>query len=447
LVKESLNNKHSSRFHSCKVFVNEKNGNKLYYYDLAGFENKISIAKQYITETNAKDIDSELKKNISTIYNSIISPLYRSSNHSLSLNYEINGISSLIKYLFTVDLKKSDEKIQDLKKQIKSVNQEDTTATKTELDREEQLNKLYQTITSNLSQINNRSKSTTQKNTAKENIKKTYANPLIKDMARDRLDLLLESDFISESLKDLKAALINYRNNTNTELAIPKLGLKSTKFEKIVMFGFIRNDQGYVDKPTDETFLNGTKETLQFLNDLANPSLKATGGTIESPIEPTPFQPKQLLLESANKVTESALEPLMVGGGIIDKTVQDTDRSIVIMVTFFITFLSTYMKNTLSDKGVLKNKTEEMVTLVAFYSFFTLLFASLIELGSVDTMYMVTYLLAFGIIYITLNTYQEPKKQSIIKDRIEGEVIQEYKEMDSNLLISWMMSSIGVIFV
>jgi hypothetical protein len=60
---------------------------------------------------------------------------------------------------------------------------------------------------------------------------------------------------------------------------------------------------------------------------------------------------------------------------------------------------------------------------------------------------MVTYLLAFGIIYITLNTYQEPKKQSIIKDRIEGEVIQEYKEMDSNLLISWMMSSIGVIFV
>jgi hypothetical protein len=105
------------------------------------------------------------------------------------------------------------------------------------------------------------------------------------------------------------------------------------------------------------------------------------------------------------------------------------------------------MKNTLSDKGVLKNKTEEMVTLVAFYSFFTLLFASLIELGSVDTMYMVTYLLAFGIIYITLNTYQEPKKQSIIKDRIEGEVIQEYKEMDSNLLITWMMSSIGVIFV
>ena len=88
-----------------------------------------------------------------------------------------------------------------------------------------------------------------------------------------------------------------------------------------------------------------------------------------------------------------------------------------------------------------------MVTLVAFYSFFTLLFASLIELSSVDTMYMLTYLLAFSIIYITLNTHQEPKKRSLIKDRIDGGVIQEYKEMDSNLLITWMMSSLGVIFI
>ena len=223
--------------------------------------------------------------------------------------------------------------------------------------------------------------------------------------------------------------------------------------EKIIIIGYLRNDvntktnAGAHSKVIDY----GNESTLNFLDSLNPEAIKQQGGTIESPrhllTETTPFQPKQLLLESANKVTESALEPLIVGGGIIDKTVQDADRSIVIMVTFFITFLSTYMKNTLSDKGVLKNKTEEMVTLVAFYSFFTLLFASLIELGSVDTMYMLTYLLAFGIIYITLNTYQEPKKRSLIKDRIEGEVIQEYKEMDNNLLISWMMSSIGVIFV
>ena len=278
---------------------------------------------------------------------------------------------------------------------------------------------------------------------------------MTKDDKRNRLDTLFESYFINHSLDILKEQLISYKNNySNSEykgLYIPQLDIKqNTKFEKIVMFGFIRNDKGYFDQANDETFLQGTQATLKFLNDLANPNSTkqfpnpeiTEDGTIESP-----FQPKQLLIESANKVAETAFESAMEGGGIIDKTVKDTDRAIVIMVTFCITFLSTYMKNTLSDKGVLKNKTEEMVTLVAFYSFFTLLFSSLIELSSVDTMYMLTYLLAFGIIYITLNTYQEPKKRSLIKDRIEGEVIQEYKEMDSNLLVTWMMSSIGVIFV
>ena len=413
LVKESLNNKESSRFHSCKVFVNE-NGNKLYYYDLAGFESSEAIATQRIRSNKAQLIQDEMSENatkLSIIISLLKIPLNQSKNDTKVTNND--------PIFNNPDI--SDEKLRRISN------------------------------TPNLGEY----LGLYLKRKKSDKAKFEDATELTKKQMRDRLDLLLESHFISQSLKDLKAALIDYRNNTENALTIPKLGLESVKFEKIVMFGFIRNDQGYVDKPTDETFLNGTKETLQFLNDLANPTVDSItppkGGTIESsirlPSEPTPFQPKQLLLESANKVTESALEPLMVGGGIIDKTVKDTDRSIVIMVTFFITFLSTYMKNTLSDKGVLKNKTEEMVTLVAFYSFFTLLFASLIELGSVDTMYMVTYLLAFGIIYITLNTYQEPKKRSLIKDRIEGEVIQEYKEMDSNLLISWMMSSIGVIFV
>ena len=271
----------------------------------------------------------------------------------------------------------------------------------------------------------------------------------------DKFDIIRESVFIDESLEILKEKIGEFkqRYKENKQFVMNTLNLNIENLEKIIIIGYLRNDvntktnAGAHSKVIDY----GNESTLNFLDSLNPEAIKQQGGTIESPrhllTETTPFQPKQLLLEPANKVTESALEPLIVGGGIIDKTVQDADRSIVIMVTFFITFLSTYMKNTLSDKGVLKNKTEEMVTLVAFYSFFTLLFASLIELGSVDTMYMLTYLLAFGIIYITLNTYQEPKKRSLIKDRIEGEVIQEYKEMDNNLLISWMMSSIGVIFV
>ena len=422
LFKNTLNNDKSSRFHKCAKYINPINNSTLWYYDLAGFENPISIVR--------------------SVY---------SNADELALNDELNQSASLLDFF------------KSIYSDYNSIQLPNETTT------------LRFTNIKNYLNIND--------------IEKRPEKPLV----RQRIDAILESYFIMFSLNKLKETLNEYKNNYHTSSSTVKLNLfgidEPTKFEKIVMFGFINNDKGYKDKPKDkpkdkgykdkemdETFLKGTIKTLEFLHKLVQndatcqkkeptgstpgstpgsttgaTTVSTTGGTIESPrhllTEPTPFQPKQLLLESANKVTESALEPLIVGGGIIDKTVKDTDRSIVIMVTFFITFLSTYMKNTLSDKGVLKNKTEEMVTLVAFYSFFTLLFASLIELGSVDTMYMLTYLLAFGIIYITLNTYQEPKKRSLIKDRIEGEVIQEYKEMDSNLLISWMMSSIGVIFV
>ena len=435
LFKKTLNNDKSSRFHKCTKYTNPNNRSTLWYYDLAGFENPISIVRSVYVNADEQKLNTELGQTslLKDFYSSLYTDdLFKSVKEPTQKTQVPNIMSYINNQLIKEELKKEKRKeIEELEtiSEEKPIQPENTKKIK---QIKEELNNL----------------------------------PLaeIKKKTRDRIDVLLESYFIMFSLNQLKETLNEYKNNYQIPSYKVDLNLfgidKPTKFEKIVMFGFINNDKGYKDKEMDRTFLKGTIKTLDFLhnlvqNDTTCPKKETTGatngGTIESPrhllTEPTPFQPKQLLLESANKVTESALEPLIVGGGIIDKTVKDTDRSIVIMVTFFITFLSTYMKNTLSDKGVLKNKTEEMVTLVAFYSFFTLLFASLIELGSVDTMYMITYLLAFGIIYITLNTYQEPKKRSLIKDRIEGEVIQEYKEMDSNLLISWMMSSIGVIFV
>ena len=393
LFKKTLNNDKSSRFHKCAKYINPINNSTLWYYDLAGFENPISIVR--------------------SVY---------SNADELALNNELNQSALLLNFFQSIYLNY---------KNIQLPNE---------------------TTTLKFTNINNY---------LNINDKKIRPNKL---EVRQRIDAILESYFIMFSLNKLKETLNEYKNNyqnSSYKITLQLFGIDNIKFEKIVMFGFINNDKGYKDITEDETFLKGTIKTLDFLHKLVQidttsspknePPGSTYGGTIESPrhlpIETTPFQPKQLLLESANKVTEYALEPLMVGGGIIDKTVKDTDRAIVIMVTFFITFISTYMKNTLSDKGVLKNKTEEMVTLVAFYSFFTLLFASLIELSSVDTMYMLTYLLAFSIIYITLNTHQEPKKRSLIKDRIDGGVIQEYKEMDCNLLITWMMSSLGVIFI
>jgi hypothetical protein len=272
------------------------------------------------------------------------------------------------------------------------------------------------------------------------------------NVIKDRIDILLESEFINESLSDLRTSLDGYTFDNN-KLSIDKLGLYNVEnnknipieFEKVIMFGFIRNDIGYPTQKNDTTFLEGTLKTLEFLHSLTPQSKLQSmqkGGVIYDHIEP-----KQLLLESANKVAESAFENIMDGGGVIDKSVKDTDRAVVIIVTLIIAFLSVYLKNTLSNKGILKNKTEELTSLVAFYAFFTLLFTSLIELNTVDTTYFITYLLVFCIINIALNTYQEPNKQSLIKDHINGQIINEYKEMDNNLIVSWMLSSIGVIFI
>lgn len=251
---------------------------------------------------------------------------------------------------------------------------------------------------------------------------------------KDRFDILLESVFINKSLNDLQEALKNYNNDKKT-IQIPTIGIDDkTPFEKVIMFGFIRNDIGYPNKNNDTTFLEGTLRTLEFMHSL-------------SPKERSKMQKGGILLESANKVSEDVFSSVMDGGGIIDKSVKDTDRAIVIIVTLVIAFLSTFMKNTLLDKGILRNKTEEMTSLVAFYVFFTLLFTSLVELSSIDTAYMVTYLLVFSIINIAFNTYQEPKNQTLIKDHMNNHIINEYREMDNNLIITWMITSIGVIFV
>ena len=94
-----------------------------------------------------------------------------------------------------------------------------------------------------------------------------------------------------------------------------------------------------------------------------------------------------------------------------------------------------------------------------------MLFKVIVRMETIDTMYMLLYVLMFSIVNVAVNMFQMDVKtaQSLNKavNQIEDELntnmispmehvdedIQRENKYDSNMLLSWAITSVGVIFV
>ena len=134
--------------------------------------------------------------------------------------------------------------------------------------------------------LKNDTKSIIDHNKLKDN--KLIAKYLTSNGKKDikkQLYILLESYFITHSLDKLKESLKNFKNDT--QLEIKELGLPNLQYEKIVIFGFVRNETKYEQ---------GTTDTLYFLDNLAKPV--KSGGT--NPLYTQPFTTTNLPQQTDN---------------------------------------------------------------------------------------------------------------------------------------------------
>eukprot|EP00976_Prorocentrum_cordatum_P034581 703301-Prorocentrum_minimum.AAC.1 len=243
---------------------------------------------------------------------------------------------------------------------------------------------------------------------------------------------------------------------------------KPIKFDKILMYGFVRNDNGYLNRTDDKTFLNGTKKTFEFLSSLqpssqpssqsSSQSSSQTGGTLirsPAPTEETTNLLRNIFLQKAGKLAEAGYKAAFVepydnsnkvssaigggfnckgggrttelindrsyklhpsslsqeGGGIIDKNVVDSDRALLIAVTFVISVVVMHVKKVLYSKHLLDVNTSQSLK-KAVYN-----------------------------IEDELNV-----SMTLPIEHVDEDILRENK-YDSNMLLTWAITSVGVIFV
>ena len=218
LIKTTLNNPSSSRFHSMKTYINKKNGNTLLFFDLASSEDKLAIIREYVSNLTLSKFEEEIS-NSTIIFQNLYIALKDTNtrrndgdlNKQLMSDMVTNSIWS--KYVFyKIPKGKTDNK-----------------------------RNLYYN--------------------ASDVIKN-------KEIILNRLDIIMEAYYISHSLGRLREQMEVYA--PDKKMTIPEIGLLTpTAFKKILMFGFVRNDKGYTDK--DDTFKQGTISTLEFLDTLLKP--------------------------------------------------------------------------------------------------------------------------------------------------------------------------------
>ena len=142
--------------------------------------------------------------------------------------------------------------------------------------------------------------------------------------------------------------------------------------------------------------------------------------------------------DMASHVTEKVFESVLDGGGIVDKSVHDTDRAMLISITFMIHMISVLIIPILLKYGIVFSKRSETFVIVLIYNLLCFVFLWLMNTESIDLMYIVLYLLVFDITYIALNTHHT-------KDEYE-EGTHNKTAYKTNLTITWIIVSICSIF-
>jgi hypothetical protein len=440
LYKPSLNNPESSRFHLLYKITHANTDNKsvLYFYDLAGFEHPMSIIKEGINDKDmkknitAKQFTDELSEN-STILLLWLKKKFVPYDTLFGIDINFARYTKeriLMSYIFKDEIKKYTNRTDFVKEVKKRENQ------------------------------------------------RRYL---------DKLDLVLESYFIIKSLDELKEQLGKFKVNDKHKIDCKYFNLpKGIEFEKIVMFGYLRADKGYRHLENDDTFLNGTIATCDFLHTLYNPveahmiqlERQQTHSRLASPRPASPRSsrppsPRHLktrgarqsdddpqvsssaLMHAGNTLAEDGITYLSNGGGILDKSVIDTDRALLIAITFIITVMAMYMKKVIVEKGYFDKKDKGVMLLLSLFGTFTLLYVSIVQLETIDTMYVVIYVLLFAIVNIIINMCQLDKgsENALILDVIKQErnsqdiLVQYNSQHEYNLLLTWAFMSTAVIFI
>ena len=562
LKKESLNNPGSSRFHLCRVYKNEKN-NYLYFFDLAGSEDSYAIIMNYVNETEYQNelrrrfeakLDNELisfKNVIGHYKKKVNNPTEQEARYKAGNEMKLD-----------IAQKKLEEQIQKNQKILDEYKapkiNKDTIFTEIKSNSDSKFN-LFSLYT----YVSNKQDSNVKPN-IKDDVKNTiWYHYLKKDYEendkismKNKIDLLFESYYINHSLDKLKASLNKYKSNKDEGILIPEIGLGGSKekekeheqqltkktnkktnkpqinnqetqsvvidkprtiistnpdtfavidkpiiFDKILMYGFVRNDMGY-NKNNDKTFLNGTIKTFDFLQELL-PGGASSGGTlikIPQQSEKTENLLTKIFMKKAGALAESGYKSAFVdpfqsqsggggtvndhlidfykgengggsggtcqdGGGILDKSVVDTDRALLIAVTFVISLVTMHVKKMLYNKEFVHDRRHMLYVMLGIFFVMMMLFKVIVRMETIDTMYMLLYVLMFSIVNVAVNMFQMDVKttQSLNQavNQIEDELnvnmispmehvdedIQRENKYDSNMLLSWAITSVAVIFV
>jgi hypothetical protein len=265
---------------------------------------------------------------------------------------------------------------------------------------------------------------------------------------KDRFFSVLESLYITHSLKQLTEKLEVYKNDlVNTLPEIPELGIynKIPNVSKILMIGFVRNDLGSV-------FEEGNKKTLDFMSSLyiKDFECKLGGSDRFSPLD----QLSEMAIQRANKISENIGHTIVTGGGIFDNSVIDTDRAVLIASSFIMCLFTVHGKRILEEKNIIiHNKYSKGVfAMLAMFSLFMFVYTSIVRLETVNIFYLVVYVLLFASVNLLLNCFQQEKtSSSIIFDKLNGKEIvintPYYNKDETNFFLTWALVSVMVIFI
>ena len=391
LYKTTINNEHSSRSHTVFIFKTTT-GNTLYFYDLAGSEDTFEMITSSIGPGYEKYLsynEDERKKFLTQLSNSsILTRFYKT----------INGIG---------------------KKEV-SVN---------DIFGSQPNNQLILAYVG-MEWLKN----------------PTEKLPL--QTVKDRFFSVLESLYITHSLKQLTEKLEMYKNDPgNTLPEIPELGIYNEipNVSKILMIGFVRNDLGSV-------FEEGNKKTLDFMSSLyiKDFECKLGGSDRFSPLD----QLSEMAIQRANKISENIGHTIVTGGGIFDNSVIDTDRAVLIASSFIMCLFTVHGKRILEEKNIIiHNKYSKGVfAMLAMFSLFMFVYTSIVRLETVNIFYLVVYVLLFASVNLLLNCFQQEKtSSSIILDKFNGKEIvintPYYNKDETNFFLTWALVSVMVIFI
>jgi hypothetical protein len=515
LIKTSLNNKDSSRFHLCRVYKNKEKKNTLYFFDLAGVEDPVSIIKSDLQNLTESQIENSFSNQIQQVPQPI-SDIY-SNVSKKAANTPINIKEEYTDHIWFKYIESSFRYIaRNNNNQMRTIIVQDPkekTIVKDKLDllfesyfiRHSLLNKLQPKLTN----INNTTITDKAIQIDEIGLYEKLGNQKIESIQSEITKLKNVNEQLNDNIKRLKQntekqeftkkqhlILSNEKNINEKQQQLDKIiktnkyEKKPIKFDKIIMYGFVRNDIGYRDG--DQTFLNGTIKTLDFLQSLQpgeNPPTNQLnkGGTIikiPQQSEKTENLLTKIFMKKAGAFAESGYQSAFVkpfqsqsgggetggtsgqdGGGILDKSVIDTDRALFIAVTFVISLVVMHVKKVLYNKEILHNRRHTLYVMLGIFFTMMMVFKVIVSMETIDTMYMLLYLLMFSIVNVAVNMFQMDVKttQSLNKavNQIEDELnmnmisptehvdedIQRENKYDSNMLLSWAITSVGVIFV